>query len=259
MAITTVPEERQRSPRYPSFNLEQVLGAVQKIYAKDRRTATTRDVAASHMGYSGITGSSSRMLGALNYYGLIEDAGQSRIRVSDTAEALLHPKDANERWEKLIEAVRKPKVFSTLLSKHRIDQLPSDETLKTELIREFHFSQDAARDVVKTLKQSLAFIGVSPAISRATEDQKVEETGHPEPPQNDKGVKRFQDHGEEADKPRSEQRIEGKLSSRARVEMQIWGPVGEDELKRLNRWLEEIVTPWAKFQVMETDMEDETA
>lgn len=257
MAIMTVPEERQRSPRYPSFNLEQVLGAVQKIYAKDRRTATTRDVAASHMGYSGITGSSSRMLGALNYYGLIEDAGQSRIRVSDTAEALLHPKDANERWEKLTEAVRKPKVFSTLLSKHRIDQLPSDETLKTELIREFHFSQDAARDVVKTLKQSLAFIGTPPTA--VSEDKKAENTTLAELPQTNKGSGRFQHDDLVERQPSSERRIEGKLSNRTRVEMQIWGPVGEGELKRLNRWLEEIVAPWAKFQIMEDNTDDEEA
>jgi hypothetical protein len=260
VAAVITSEERQRSPRYPSFTLEQALLAVEKIYVKDRRTATTRDVAAKHMGYAGITGSSSRMLGALNYYGLTEEAGQGRLRVSDLAQVLMHPKDQTERWERLNEALHNPKVFGTLLAKHTMDQMPSDETLKTELIREFQYNPDAAQDVVKTLKQSLAFLGPPPVpISDSLPANEVKDDTllHRNSLRDSQNFNHANSAVVTGNPQAGEQKIEAKLSSNAHVEIRIKGAIGKNELKRLNRWLEEIVKPWAMFQVMDEDINDE--
>ena len=49
-----------------------------------------RDDAAKDLGYSGLTGRSLKVLGALNQYDLIENVSKGQLRVTKTAEEILH-------------------------------------------------------------------------------------------------------------------------------------------------------------------------
>ena len=65
---------RMRSPNYPAIPLEQAIGLVDKIFRADRTNVIDMDVAAEHMGYSGVTGRTQKLLGSLSQYGLLEKA-----------------------------------------------------------------------------------------------------------------------------------------------------------------------------------------
>lgn len=251
MASTVPDDGRQRNPRYPAFGLEQALTAVKKVYEKDRRTATTRDVVAKHMGYSGNNGSSARMLAAVIQYGFLEDVGQSKVRVTELSEAIIHPKDEHERLALLNRAIYHPKTFSFFLNKHSLDRMPSDDTLKTELIREMHFTVEAAADFLKSLKQSIAYVcAVQSSLGSISvvADAKLSS-------QQDEALEvRETKLGTEHPKVEpGEQVIEGPLSNQTRAELHIWGPIGVGEVKRLKRWLDNIVKPWADFHVLENE------
>ena len=255
--MTTADEGKQRNPRYPAFSLEQALNAVKKVYEKDRRIATMRDVAAKHMGYSGNNGSSARMLASVIQYGLLEDVGQGKVRVTELSEAIIHPKDEHERSALLNKAIYHPKTFNFFLNKHGLERMPSDDTLKTELIREMHFTAEAAADFLKSLKQSIGYVRtMQPATGFAGAER---DTKNNLPPNETQDSRETKLEVEEPQKERGEQWIDGPLSNQTRAELRVWGPIGINEVKRLKRWLDNIVKPWADFHVLEDDEKSNAA
>ena len=61
-----------RSPHYPYIDLGAAISHIENIYDKEDRAPFTKDVFATHCGYSSYNGSTAKVLAALKKYGFIE-------------------------------------------------------------------------------------------------------------------------------------------------------------------------------------------
>src|ERR1017187_9324394 len=89
--------KQDRSPNCPKISLEEAVKLTKQLYEKVGKAKVKRAAAAGALGYSGLTGSSLTMLGALNQYGFIDlDRETSGVSVSPLAIKILHPVRAED-------------------------------------------------------------------------------------------------------------------------------------------------------------------
>jgi hypothetical protein len=147
---------RIRSPRYPNHNLEETIDFIGKIHAEDRQHPVSREVAARHMGFSGISGTSDRALASLMHYGLAEKAVKGELRVSDLALSIMHPHSEKERVRALFDAGFHPELFKELHDRYP-DQPPSAVSLESYLSRS-GFAPAAIRPASKAYLETCQFL-----------------------------------------------------------------------------------------------------
>lgn len=147
---------RLRSPGYPNAPLGEVIDLVSKIHEKDRQHPVTREVAAQHMGFRGLTGTSDRALSALMHYGLAEKAGKGEIRVSDLALQIIHPSNADEKMRALQEAAFSPDLFKELRGRYP-GEPPSSSSLGSYLSRS-NFAPAAIPSAVKAYLETCYYL-----------------------------------------------------------------------------------------------------
>lgn len=148
---------RMRSPNYPGIPLKQSIDLVTTIYREDRRNAIEKEDAAKHMGYSGLTGRTLKLLGALSQFGLLEKVGKGQVRVSAIAESIMHGIDEAERNNALLEAARSPTLFRRI--RESFDS-PSDRTITSFLMKE-GFTDAAVPPVLRSYNETNAFLAAS--------------------------------------------------------------------------------------------------
>lgn len=147
---------RLRSPGYPNFPLPQVIEMARKVHDADRQHAVPREVAAQHMGFSGLTGASDRALSALMHYGLAEKAGKGEIRVSELALSIIHPESGAERRQALHRAAFAPDLFRELRERYP-GQPPSSGVLTSFLSRE-NFAPAAIPPAARAYLETCEFL-----------------------------------------------------------------------------------------------------
>jgi hypothetical protein len=159
--MTDQTEERkpkrsiQRSPNYPAFSLREAIEKARVIYDQEKRSYTTSDVIAAHLGYNqAVGGPGGRALSAMRQYGLLDES-EGKVRLSDAAYYLIHyPPDSPERIQATKAAIRKPALFNELLIEYK-DGLPSDQTLQSTLLRR-GFNPSVIADVIRTFRDTIA-------------------------------------------------------------------------------------------------------
>jgi hypothetical protein len=162
-----------RSPNYPSIGLTDALEKIRTIYQHERRNTTSGAVAASHMGYPKMTGPAGRALSALKQYGLLDDLGEGKVRVSDDAfRILILHSDSPERQAMLTRAALKPRIFSELQSYYK-DGLPSDATLREYLVLQKEFNPDSVDQFIRIFRATI--ILANPTGADYTGSQQDEE------------------------------------------------------------------------------------
>ena len=166
---------RVQSPGYPNMSLPKALASVKKIHDADRRNPIDREVAAKHLGYSGLSGASDKAIASLSHFGLTEKTGKGEIRVSNLAVDILHPNSINERNKALLEAAFNPTIFSDL--RERFGDHVSEGALVSYLKRE-NFLDRAINPVVHSyldtcryLEQEKAFESGGPQAADAPESE----------------------------------------------------------------------------------------
>lgn len=147
---------RVRSPNYPQLSLPEALDRVRKIHAKEQHLAATRDVIASHLGYGGMNGASAKAISAIAKYGLLEDAGPDKMRVSPLALSIIFPRDGQEKAQAIRRAAFNPSLFSDIAAEWEGHQ-PSDANLRSFLIRR-NFSSDALDRVIASYKETMTLV-----------------------------------------------------------------------------------------------------
>lgn len=125
---------RVRSPAYPAHALPESIENIRKIHREERQNQIPREIAARHMGFAGISGTSDRAISALMHFGLAEKVMKGEIRVSDLALRILHPHDDEERRVALNQAGFNPELFQELRSRYP-DRPPTAGTLESYLTR----------------------------------------------------------------------------------------------------------------------------
>src|ERR1017187_9284572 len=91
-APTKTKKAAHRSPNYPAFDLTTALAKIRLVYNAEKRTPTTREVIAEHLGYSSTDGPGGRALSCIRQFALLEDAAD-KLRVSEIGFSLLHLPD----------------------------------------------------------------------------------------------------------------------------------------------------------------------
>lgn len=152
----SIDEKRSfhRSPNYPASSLPEAIERARLIYEKERRAGTSRDIALRHMGYNSPSGIALRSLATLRKFGLIEDRGE-RIYLSQLGLDILVFPSSDERHRKAVkECALNPSIYASIWERYK-DSIPSDETVKAELVRDYGFNDKAVEsflhDFFKTL------------------------------------------------------------------------------------------------------------
>ena len=148
-----------KSPRAPSFSLEDLLKSAVRLYESNGKHSMAADVAAKQLGYSGANnGSAARALASLKAFGLLSSGSKGEVSVSPEVESFRYTPDEREKSELLIKWLRAPKVYAELLDEYR-DRLPSDDVLRHRLIK-MGFNPSAAEECLKNFRASVEYAGI---------------------------------------------------------------------------------------------------
>ncbi len=150
---------RKKSPRAPSMPLDEAIDRTAKAYARDRLHPAPTDVMAQHLGYkSANNGAALQALASLRYYGLMERSSEGMMSVTKAFESYHFAPDEQLKRRLQVTWLRSPPVFSELLDKYA-EGLPSDPTLRHELITQKQFGPPAAENLIVVLRRSVDFVG----------------------------------------------------------------------------------------------------
>lgn len=150
---------RKKSPRAPSMPLDEAIDRTAKAYARDRLHPAPTDVMAQHLGYKNANnGAALQALASLRYYGLMERSSEGMMSVSKAFESYHYAPDEQLKRKLQVTWLRSPPVFAELLDKYA-EGLPSDPTLRHELITQKQFGPPAAENLIVVLRRSVDFVG----------------------------------------------------------------------------------------------------
>lgn len=147
---------RIRSPNYPAFSLPEAIERIKVVYEKEQHLAAPKTVIAKHLGYSSISGASQKTVSAISKYGLIEEAGNDKFRVSSLAVSILHPSNDEEKANAIREAAYKPDLFQEISAEWE-GKIPSDENLKSYLLKR-NFAMEAIPKVIKSYRDTIDLV-----------------------------------------------------------------------------------------------------
>jgi hypothetical protein len=146
---------RVRSPNYPALSLPEAISSVDKVFARENRHLTPKEVVVKAMGYGGVNGASLGSLSALLKYGLLDRLGEN-YRVADRAMAILHPATPQEKAQAVTRAAQEPGLFAEML-KDFPGSIPSDDNLRSYLVRR-GFSPTALPGVIKAFRETMDLV-----------------------------------------------------------------------------------------------------
>lgn len=134
---------RARSPNYPAIGLTEAVKRLGMLYEQEGQAATSPQVVAKALGFSGLHGTVRTKMAALRKYGLV-DQQNGQIKISGLGLRILQPLNEEERQRSLLEALRKIDLFAEFENEF---SSASDENLKANLIRRGFTERGALRAV----------------------------------------------------------------------------------------------------------------
>lgn len=143
---------------YPSFNLERAIYLARKIYENEPHNEMTREAAALHMGYSGMSGASIMAISTLKRYRLL-DASGGHLKLSKDAVTILvdeYAKDQRERSEALLRCLKSADAFADIDS--TFSGIPAQNTLVSYLVKR-GMKPYEARKIAVVYRDSVQFVG----------------------------------------------------------------------------------------------------
>ena len=148
---------RKKSPRAPTIALDEALDRALRIYDKDRLHAIPTEIAAKHMGYQNANnGAALQCLASLRYYGLLERPRDGLVAVSKDVEAFKFSPDESMRKAFLRRFLATPPLFAELLDRAQAGGMPSDDSLRFDLIQR-GFIPGSATTTATAFKRSVDF------------------------------------------------------------------------------------------------------
>ena len=222
-----------RSPNYPAISLGEAISTVQKIYDREHQATMTHEVAATAMGYGALHGPARRKIGALRKYGLIDAVGTS-VRLSESAMAILHPKDESERVAAIRAAAVRPELYRELAAQPGA----SDANLISTLIRR-GFMPDGARQAVAAFRQTMSLVEPEANGYAGAEGEEPEVLDQPPPHQEKLGPRAGTSMGAIMTPETTTAEFTWLLPKGVRVDLRFaGGPFTKDGLKILRRYLD---------------------
>lgn len=175
----TAKATRHRSPNYPGISLKEAVERIRKLYRADGVAPSIRDAALKNMGFEKFTGDAGRALSALRSFGLIQEI-DGRLKLTPRAIDIVAREDSDPKHKAAIaDAALSPAIYKQLLRDYP-QGLPSDTTLKSELIAGKGFNPKAVDEFVRDFRTTLQFSGLSDSkvLESEIEDEKNLEVPH---------------------------------------------------------------------------------
>ncbi len=148
-----------RSPVYPAFSLDEAIVKLKALWEKDGKVGAPKSVALGYWGYTAISGPALRTISTLKRFGLTEER-DGRILPSQIALDLLLYSNDDERYKKVLrECAKKPNIYSELFNKYGKD-LPSNEALKAELIKDYDYNPKVVDTLINDFRNTLQLSGL---------------------------------------------------------------------------------------------------
>jgi hypothetical protein len=170
--VAAARKQVSRSPAYPFLDLEEAIKKAGLVYSAEKRNPAPRHIIAAHWKYSLKSSGARLSISALKKYRLLEEVkvgGEENLKLTALALTILLEADAAKKAAAIKAAALSPRIFSELWSKYG-DELPSDPTLKSFLLLDKEYNDEAANILIKNYKNTIAFAGVS-ASDKAPEQQ----------------------------------------------------------------------------------------
>jgi hypothetical protein len=241
MAKTTSPRPRDRSPNYPAVGFRTALELATKIWAAEKRHPMNPVLAVKRMGYTGLNGKSIVVLSALRKYGLVEGADKGEVKIAEDAVPLMVlPPGAPERADLIRSFALRPPLFKEILADSG-EALPSDENLRARLQTKYKFTEVAAENVVRALRETLSELQELPPSSPSSSPAPTE-TAEPQRSLNEIFSDLFR---KQAARSTPEQTIRStpdlhvwSLGGDVKAELRIIGKAGPKHMEMLKRYVE---------------------
>lgn len=152
---------RHRSPNYPGIGLRAAVGKIESLYKADGLAPSPKLAALKHMGYERHHSEAARTLSALKSFGLIEETAD-RIKLSQRGIEIVARQQNDPIKERAIkQAAVSPEIYQAIMEEYRSTGLPSDASLKSDLITVRKFNPTAVDGFVQDFKDTLEFAGLS--------------------------------------------------------------------------------------------------
>lgn len=179
------------STRFPFINLEKALARAQQLFDADRNGRPLPIVVIFELwGYSSKSSGGFQTIGALKYYGLLQDEGSNtdrRARLTDAARRYFLDERDQERAEMLAGFALNPALFRWLWTRDRwSDGIPADTVARSHLKIERGLNDQSARSILAIFKENIQFAGLKPRAVLlepldATHSDPVRSKGEQEP------------------------------------------------------------------------------
>jgi len=180
-ATGTRKRKKQRSPSYPGIGLEAALERAKTFYQEEGRNAAPNNAILQHWGYSAKSSAGLVTLAALKRFGLLAAEGAGRARLSNLAQSIIldEREHSPERDEAMKQAALMPGIHREIWDKYK-GHLPSDANLRHFLRMDKRFTDRAANELVRQLRDTVSFAKLSESDELSDEyedDGQDEESG----------------------------------------------------------------------------------
>jgi hypothetical protein len=159
------------------------VGKIVSLYKADGLAASPKDAALKHMGYEKLHSEAARTLSALKSFGLIDETAD-RIKLTQRGiEIVARPQGDPVRERAIKDAAIDPEIYKQIMKEYRPFGLPSDTSLKSDLITVRKFNPTAVDGFVRDFKDTLVFAGLSDLKVLESKQPQDDTSGQTIPPQ----------------------------------------------------------------------------
>jgi hypothetical protein len=155
---------RHRSPNYPAIGLRAAIEKVRLLYDADKRAGAPIDAALRHMGFSTKHGQALAVLSALRKFGLVDESSGRIVPTQRAVDLLNFPDQDTRKIRAIRDAALSPEIYRELYEQYKSTGIPSEETLRAELIADKGFNPNAVEDFIRDFKETLIFAGIMDAV-----------------------------------------------------------------------------------------------
>src|SRR5437879_1101818 len=172
---------RHRSPNYPSIGLRAAVGKIDTLYKNGGLAPLMKVTALKQMGFENPAGDAARVLSAVRSFGLIEDIGEDRLKLSQRGiDIVARQSDAPQRLAALRAAASSPPIYKEILTEFEGSGIPPDGTLRSELIAAKKFNPNAVDSFIRDFRDTLDFSGLLNVRVIELEQEEEKERGDDE-------------------------------------------------------------------------------
>jgi hypothetical protein len=160
----------KRSPGYPMISLEEAIQKAKRLWDQDKDNYIPSVVAYEHLGYKAKGSYGARIMSALKKFDLISEKNDDIKLTEDAVDLTLH-EPSDQRYIEIIKKLAlKPNIYEKIYNKYN-GTLPSDATLRIELIKEHGFNPETVEDFLISFRKTIEFAGLGGAKKTEREER----------------------------------------------------------------------------------------